>query len=114
MITHLRLRATAFVGEYDMTGDSNTVLDLTTKITEKAQKMLNPSNKQEIQFNEEWKYYKDSKGEKKTTREEFLEGGGTFEYFAWSNYAGGNKLEVSGGINKSTNRWSFIGFGRFS
>ena len=112
--THLQTHATPFDGEYDMTGDSNTILELTTKITEKAKRTLNPFNKQDIQFDEEWKYYKDSKGKKSITRDEFLERGGIFEYIAWSNYAGGNRFEISGRIFKGTRVWVFNGYGRFS
>ena len=112
--THFQIHATSFDGEYDMTGDSNTVLELTTKITEKAKRALNPFDKQDIQFDEEWKYYKDGKSKKNITRDEFLERGGIFEYIAWSNYAGGNRFEVSGWIFKETRVWVFNGYGRFS
>ena len=112
--THLQIHTTSFDGEYDMTGDSNTVLEFTTKITEKAKRTLNPFNKQDIQFDEEWKYYKDSKSKKSIARDEFLRNGGSFEYIAWSSYAGGDRFEVSGRIFKGTRVWVFNGYGRFS
>ena len=51
--THLQTRTTPVDGEYDMTGNSNTVLELTTKITEKAKKTVKPFKKQDVQVNEE-------------------------------------------------------------
>jgi hypothetical protein len=114
MKTHLRARATSFDGEYDLTGDSNTVIDLMTKITDKAKKMLNPFNKQEVHFNEEWRYYKSGKSGKEVPSDEFIKIGGTIEYIAWSDYGGGNRFEVRGGIVKERRAWVFTGRGRFS
>lgn len=112
--SHLRMRSMAFDGEYEMEGDAIDVQTMAEKVSSKAQKMLNPLNKPDVQFNEKWKYFKDSMSERNISREEFLQRGGTFEYIAWSDYAGGNKLEVSGAVFKDLKKWAFIGHGRFS
>ena len=111
--THLQARATSFEGEYEMIGDGQNVIELTERIVTKANKMLNPKGLPSVQFNDKWVYYKGrSRGE--ITREEFLRNGGSFEYIAWSDYAGGNRFEVSGGIAEEVRKWVFIGHGRFS
>ncbi|MCL4447053.1 MAG: hypothetical protein M1556_01340 [Candidatus Thermoplasmatota archaeon] len=114
MRTHLRLRSTAFDGEYDMTGDGRTVLELTAKITEKAKKMLNPFNKTDVQFSEEWKYYKGNKSMEAISVNKFKEMGGTFDYIVCSSHAGGNRLEIGGGVIKDVKMWVLNGHVRFS
>ncbi len=113
MKSHLRAKATFIDGEYYMEGDSGTVLEITERITAKARKMLNPFSKPEVQFNEEWKFFIDAESRKPITKEEFLREGGAFEYLSWSDYAGGNRFEVEGGIGREGKGWRFTGYGRF-
>ena len=111
--THLQTRATQFDGEYDMQGDSNSVLELSEKIVIKAKKMLNPNELPNVEFNYQWTYYTGS-SRNDITKEEFLRNGGTFEFIAWSDYAGGNKFEVSGELFNDKGKWVLNGYGIFS
>ena len=111
--THLQARATSFDGEYEMIGDGPNVLELTERIFMKAKKMLNPKGLPEVKFNDKWTYFK-GRSQNEITKEEFIRDGGSFEYIAWSDYAGGNRFEVSGGIFEDVMKWVFIGHGRFS
>lgn len=112
--SHLRTKPVASDGDYEMEGDAIDVQTMAERVSSKAQKMLNPLNKPDIQFDEKWKYYKGSKSERNISKEQFLRDGGTFEYISWSDYAGGNRLEISGEIIKKTRIWVFSGYGRFS
>lgn len=111
--SYVHTRSTIFDGEFDMDGAGNAVLELVKKISKKAENMLNPKKLPEVEFNEEWKYHRNS-SELETKEEDFLRYGGTLEYIAWSNYAGGNRFQVSGEIIKDGEVWVFNGFGRFS
>lgn len=111
--THLQTKATSFDGEYEMIGDGPNVLELTERIIMKAKTMLNPKGLSSVQFNDKWVYFK-GRSRSEITKEEFLRDGGSFEYIAWSDYAGGNRFEVSGGIAEEVRKWVFIGHGRFS
>jgi hypothetical protein len=112
--SHLRARPVVFDGEYDMEGDATNVQAIIERLSNKARKMLNPFNKTNVKFNEEWKYYGNNEGEKAVSKDEFLRNGGRFEFIAWSDYAGGNRFEVSGEIFEDNTTWVFIGHGRFS
>lgn len=111
--SYLHTRPTIFDGEFDMVGAGNTVLELVEKISKRSEKMLNPKKMPEVEFNEEWTYHRNSSGIE-TKDDDFLRYGGTFEYIAWSNYAGGNRFQVSGEIIKDGRMWVFNGYGRFS
>ena len=92
--THLQTKATSFDGEYEMIGDGPNVLELTERIIMKAKTMLNTKGLPEVKFNDKWTYFK-GRSQNEITKEEFLQDGGSFEYIAWSDYAGGNSLYMS-------------------
>lgn len=100
-------------GEYVMDGVTMNPKDLIDRITKKAKKTLNPKKLPMVQFNDEWIFYKD-RSKIEIMKDEFLTDGGTFEYISWSDYAGGNRLEVSGGCTEEDRKWAFIGRGRLS
>ena len=111
--TYLHTRQTKIDGEYDMEGGTASPQELIEKMTRKARRMLNPKNLPDLKFNEKWTFYK-GRSRNKIMKDEFLKNGGSFEYIAWSDYAGGNRFEVSGGSFKDIRKWGFIGQGRFS
>lgn len=100
-------------GEYDMDGVETNLQDFIDRITKKAKKTLNPKGLPAVQFNDKWTFCK-GRSKIEITKEEFLIDGGTFEYISWSDYAGGNRFNVSGGCAKKARKWIFIGHGRFS